>query len=67
MRIYAVKKSYDTDDSIFYQVLPYDLKGTILCHFKYLQGFKSLVPFLKDCRLTEQSANKLLKKKAGEL
>lgn len=67
MRIYAVKKSYDTDDSIFYQVLPYDLKGTILCHFKYLQGFKSLVPFLKDCRLTEQSANRLLKKKAGEL
>lgn len=67
MRIYAVKKSYDTDNSLFYQVLPYDLKGTILCNFKYLQGFKSLIPFLKDCRLTVQSANKLLKKKAGEL
>ena len=59
MRIYVVKKSYDTDDSIFYQVLPYSLSGTILCHFKYLQGFKSLIHFLKDCRLTEQGANRL--------
>ena len=59
MTIYSVKKSYNADDSIFYQVLPYNLKGTILCHFKYLQGFKSFISFLKDCRLTEQSANRL--------
>ena len=59
MRVYAVIKSYGKDDIEYYQVLPYSLSGTILCHFKYLQGFKSLILFLKDCRLTEQGANRL--------
>lgn len=62
MTIYHVMKSYDTDDSIFYQVLPYDLKGTIMCHFKYW-GFSSLIPFLMNCRLTESSARKLQRKR----
>ena len=62
MTIYHVNKSYDTDDSIFYQVLPYDLKEVIICHFKYWRGFSSLIPFLMNCRFTENGANKLKKK-----
>ena len=59
MTIYAVLKSYDKDDSIYYQVLPYNLQGTIKYHFEFYRGFKSLIPFLTKCRLSEKSANKL--------
>ena len=63
MTMYAVLKSYDKDDSIYYQVLPYNLQGTIKCHFEFYGGFKSLIPFLAKCRLSEKSANKLKMKK----
>ena len=63
MTIYHVMKSYDTNDSTFYQVMPYDLKGTIMCHFKFWRGFSSLIPFLMNCRLTENGANKLQRKR----
>ena len=59
MTIYAVLKAYLTDGSISYQILPYDLKGTIVCHFRFYKGFRSLVPFLMRCRLTEKSTNRL--------
>ena len=59
MTIYAVLKSYNKDDFIHYQVLPYNLQGTIKCHFEFYRGFKSLIPFLTKCRLSEKSANKL--------
>ena len=59
MTIYAVLKSYDKDDFIHYQVLPYNLQGTIKCHFKFYRGFKSLIPLLAKCRLSEKSADKL--------
>lgn len=60
--IYAVLKAYDKDDAIYYQVLPYNLQGTIKCHFEFYRGFRSLIPFLVNCRLSEKSANKLKKK-----
>ena len=62
MTIYAVLKAYDKDDSIYYQVLPYNLQGTIKCHFEFYRGFSSLIPFLAKCRLSEKSANKLKNK-----
>ena len=62
MTIYAVLKSYGKDDSIYYQVLPYKLQGTIKCHFEFYRGFRSLIPFLSKCRLSEKSANKLKNK-----
>ena len=62
MTIYAVLQSYDKEDKIYYQVLPYNLKGTIECHFKFYDGFRTLIPFLSKCRLTEENANKLAQK-----
>lgn len=62
MTVYAVLQSYDSQDNICYQVLPYNLKGTIKCHFEFYQGFKSLIPFLCKCRLTEAKARKLADK-----
>ena len=62
MTIYAVLKAYDKDDSIYYQVLPYNLQGTIKCHFEFYRRFRTLIPFLVKCRLSEKSANKLKKK-----
>ena len=62
MTICAVLKAYDKDDSIYYQVLPYNLQGTIKCHFEFYRGFSSLILFLSKCRLSEKSANKLKKK-----
>lgn len=62
MIIYAVSKTYTNNDKIKYQVLPYDLIGTIKVHFKLKNGLFSLVSFLKNCRLTEKHAIKLQKK-----
>ena len=47
---------------MYYQVLPYDLKETIKCHFEFYRGLFSLIPFLMKCRLTEHRANKLQEK-----
>ena len=55
----------DTDDTVFYQVLPYNLQGTIYNHLKFCGEWKTLIKFLKDCKLTEKSANKLKKKLEG--
>lgn len=46
-------------------MLPYDLQGTIYNHFKFCGGWTALIKFLKDCKLTEKSANKLKKKLEG--
>ena len=35
MTIYAVLPAYDKNDKVYYQVLPYNLKGTIKCHFEF--------------------------------
>ena len=60
--IYAVLPTYDKNNKVYYQVLPYDLKGTIKCHFEFYRGLFSLIPFLMKCRLTEHKANKLQEK-----
>lgn len=60
--IYAVLPTYVKNGKVYYQVLPYDLKGTIKCHFKFYRGLFSLIPFLMKCRLTEHKANKLQEK-----
>ena len=64
MTIWAVLPAYDKEDNICYQVLPYDFKGTVKCHFKFYKGLFTLIPFLLKCRATEESANKLAKKLA---
>lgn len=60
--IYAVLPTYVKNGKVYYQVLPYDLKGTIKCHFEFYRGLFSLIPFLRKCRLTEHRANKLQEK-----
>lgn len=60
--IYAVLPAYDKNDKMYYQVLPYDLNGTIKCHFEFYRGLLSLIPFLTKCRLTKHRANKLREK-----
>lgn len=62
MTIYAVSTTYAHNDKVKYQVLPYNLWGTIKVHFKFRKGLFSLVPFLRTCRLTQKSAMKLQKK-----
>lgn len=59
MTLWAVLPAYDKDNTLYYQVLPYNVKGTILCHFKYQKGLFSLIPFLCKCRLTEKEGKKL--------
>lgn len=61
MTVYSILKTYQNND-IYYQVLPYNLKGTIYTHFKFYKGFKTLIPFLIKCRLTKKSCNKIVKK-----
>ena len=65
MTIWAVLPAYDNEDNIYYQVLPYNFKGTVKCHFEFYKGLFTLIPFLLKCRLTEESANKLAKKLAN--
>lgn len=60
--IYAVLPTYVKNGKVYYQVLPYDLKGTIKCHFEFYRGLFSLIPFLMKCRLTKHRANKLQEK-----
>ena len=62
MTVWAVLKAYGENDKIYYQFLPYDLKGTIKCHFKFYKGLFTLIPFLCRCRLTEESGKELAKK-----
>lgn len=59
MTIWAVQLAYGKNDEKYYQILPYNLRGTIECHFKYYQGILSLIPFLYRCRFKEKSAKKL--------
>lgn len=64
MTIYNVAPTFKTENTLTYTVLPYNLKGTIKTHLKY-NGFKSLISFLKNCRLTKKSAEKLCKRKCS--
>ena len=65
--IYAVLPAYGKNDEIYYQVLPYNLKGTIECHFKFYRGLFSLIPFLLKCRFSEKKANQLKKRLEKQL
>lgn len=67
MTIWAVLPAYDREDNVYYQVLPYDLKGTIKCHFIFYRGLFTLIPFLMKCRLTEEKGNKLAKKLKNQI
>lgn len=58
LTLYAIQPAYSGNKK-YYQILPFNLKGTIICHFKYHNGFKSLIPFLRNCRLTKNSSIKL--------
>lgn len=65
MTVYAVKKCYihDEIEYIEYQILPYNLQGTIKVYLKYFQhGWFWLLKFLWTCRFTEKGAMKLKKK-----
>ena len=62
MTVYAVEKFY-VNDEIKYQILPYNLWGTIKVYLKYFKhGLYFLLKFLCTCRLTEKGAIKLKKK-----
>lgn len=62
MTVYAVEKFY-VNDEIEYQILPYDLQGTVKVYLKYFQhGWFWLLKFLWTCRFTEKGAMKLKKK-----
>lgn len=69
MTLYKISKSFDGDDRIFYQVLPYSL-NTIRIYFSKNYSFgdngkynfifrlKSFFSFLIDCSLVESIARK---------
>lgn len=61
MTLWKVDKRYTKNDEIRYYVMPYNLKGAIHCQLRFY-GLKSLIKFLKLCRLTENSAEKLASK-----
>lgn len=62
MTIWNVAKTY-CDDGILYQVLPYNLRGTVSDFGKMEHGMRGLMKFLKNSRLTEKQAQKVAKKK----
>ena len=62
MTVYSVEKCY-VNDEVEYQILPYNLQGTVKVYLKYFKhGLFWLLKFLWTCRLTENSAMKLKKK-----
>ena len=66
MTVYAVEKFY-VNDEIKYQILPYNLWGTVKMYLKYCKhGLFWLLKFLTICRLTEKSAMKLQKKMSNK-
>ena len=67
MTVYAVKTYYNSaNDEIEYQILPYNLRGTVRAYLKYYGhveiGLFYLFKFLAVCRFTEKGAMKLKKK-----
>jgi len=61
MTIYFVLIRYNAK-GVYYRILPYNLFNTIRVHFKFYNGWKSLIPFLRLCRLTRKGATKLIDK-----
>lgn len=59
MSIWALIPIHEGDGSIGHLVCAYSLIGTIRGHFKYGRGFSTLIPFLKNCRLTRNQAFRL--------
>jgi hypothetical protein len=57
MTIWKVYKYYDRKDNIYYMMLPYDLKGHLLCCFKWY-GLKGL----KWCYLSKKQAERKIAK-----
>lgn len=62
MTLYSVMPAYDKNNHLYYQVLPYDVIGTIHNHFKFYNGLFSLIPFLLSCRLSRKRANRVANK-----
>lgn len=62
MTIWHVQKKYILD-KVFYEVLPYDLAGTMRVALKMENGIRQMLQFLFDSRLTENTAHLLYKKK----
>lgn len=62
MTIYNITQIYE-NNKLKYIVSPYSLKGVVINHFRYYGGLKSLIMFLKDCRITEKSAEICANKK----
>lgn len=61
MTIYTVLKHYDNNDNSYYDVSPFNLKGTISCYLRYY-NLKELFSFLKMSRLSKKQAKKLAEK-----
>lgn len=71
MTIYAVLKAYNSDDSIRYDVLPYNFKGTLKCYFSkdihrgsgigynLFTRINQFVWFISKCRISKSQAKKL--------
>ena len=61
MTIYIELKHYDNNDNLYYDVSPFNLKGTISCYLNYY-SFTELILLLKMSRLSEKQAKKLAEK-----
>ena len=55
MTVWHVQKLY-ISDSISYEVLPYDIVGTMKVTLKMKNGIRQMIKFLADSRLTERAA-----------
>lgn len=59
MTVWHVKKLYH-DNDVKYTVLPYNLFSTIKITCKMERGFRATMKFLKNSRLMESTAEKLV-------
>ena len=64
MTLWKVDKYYDRNDKIYYDVMPYDLRGHLKCCLKWygFKGLKWCYLFKKQAERKAEKLNKHIKK-----
>lgn len=64
MTLWKVGKYYDSNDEIYYDVMPYNLRGLLKCCLKWygLKGLKRCYLFKKQAEHKAEKLNKHIKK-----
>lgn len=58
MTVYYPLATYDTNDNLYYQAIPYSVMGSLQCR----KGIRQKVEFFSQCSLTEKGCRKKIEK-----